>query len=127
MTYSSHPNFDKELGEFLKKHSQPQNPLFNLQNLLAAHFEKKITILGQPTLVLLTEADGYKIWRIYMAVVGITKKQRPRIFFAETNNSDVIFLCCADHTQNYQTKEEKVLGIVRLKEIIKFMRHLRDS
>ncbi len=116
MDYSSHPNFDRELDNFLKKHHQSTVALFHLQNLLANHFEKKLVNLGQPTLVLVGDLNDYKIWRIYMAVKKVTKKQRPRIFFSELTG-EIVFLCCVDHTQSYKTLEITRIARERLREI----------
>jgi len=81
MIYSSHSKFDEEMDSFLKKHHQDDGWIFKLQNLLISHFEKKTTVLGINVLAPIGEYKEYKLWKVYMAVGGISKKRTRNYFF----------------------------------------------
>ena len=115
MIYSSHPKFAKEIGSFLKKHHQDDGWLFKLQNLLTSHFEKETVRLGVNVLAPVGEYREYKLWKIYMAVGGVSKNDRPRVCFAKKDQG-VIFLCFGTHVENYKTSELIFLGKKRIKE-----------
>ena len=117
MIYSVHPKFNEDMTSFLKKHHQDDGWLFKLQNLLINHFEKNAVILGVNVLAPLKEYGDYKLWKVYMAVGGVSKNNRPRVCFAKRDN-EIIFLCFGTHINNYNTKELIVLGIKRIKEFI---------
>lgn len=117
MIYSSHSKFDEEMDSFLKKHHQDDGWIFKLQNLLISHFEKKTTVLGTNVLSPIGEYKEYKLWKVYMAVGGISKKNRPRVCFAK-RELEIIFLCFGTHIKNYKTIELILLEKKRIKEFI---------
>ncbi len=117
MIYSSHPKFDKEIGDFLEKHHQDDGWVFKLQNLLISHFEKKTTNLGINVLAPVGEYKDNKLWKVYMAIGGVRKNQSPRICFAKKDDQ-IVFLCFGTHIQNYKTNKLVKLGKQRIKEFI---------
>jgi len=118
MTFSLHLTFNKELKKFLKKHHQDERWLFNLQNLLTAHFEKKTIRLSEDKLAQIGKLDEYELWKVFMVIGGgIRKSQCPKVCFSKVN-SEVIFLCFGTHIDNYKTSDLIFKGKKRLKEII---------
>ena len=117
MIYSAHPRFDKELGKFLSKHHQDEGWLFKLQNLLTSHFEKKTTNLGTQVLALIGEYKEYQLFKVYMVIGGVSKKDCPRVCLAK-NEGTIIFLCFGTHIENYKTKDLILMGKERIKEFI---------
>jgi hypothetical protein len=117
MIFSSHPKFDKEMKCFLKKHHQDDGWMFKLQNLLTSHYELGTIRLNAEVLGIVGEWEGYRLIKIYMAVGGVSKNDRPRICFAQKNQV-AIFLCFGTHIENYNTRELVALGKARLKEFI---------
>jgi hypothetical protein len=117
MIFSKHPSFDKEINKFLKKHHQSDDWIFKLQNLLEAHFETRTTRLNINILAPIGEYLDYKIYKIYMTIGGISKKNMPRVCFAQ-NDKDIIFLCFGTHINNYKTIELISISKKRIKEFI---------
>jgi len=105
------------MGSFLKKHHQDDGWLFKLQNLLTSHFEKKTTRLGPNVLAPIGGYKEYILWKVYMAVGGVSKGHRPRVCFVK-KEQEVIFLCFGTHTENYTTRDLIILGKKRIKELI---------
>lgn len=117
MIFSSHPAFDKGMTDFLKKHHKDDAWLFKLQNLLTSHFELGTTRLGTGVLAPVGEFEDYKLYKVYMAIGGISKNDRPRVCFAR-KDQNIVFLCFGTHIENYDTRELVALGKVRIKEFI---------
>lgn len=107
------------MKKFLEKHHQDDRWVFNLQNLLTAHFEKKSTRLNTGVLDPIGKLENFELWKIYMSVGGVRKNQSPRVCFSK-NEMDIIFFCFGTHIQNYKTSELIQIGKERLKEIIMF-------
>lgn len=104
MKYSSHPRFDKKMTALLSKHAQDDGWLLKLQNLLTGHFDKRTVRLGTNVLAPVGEYKDYKLWKVYMAVGGMSKKDCPRVCLAR-NEQEIIFLCFGTHIKNYKTKD----------------------
>ena len=117
MIYSSHPKFDENINKFLCKHHQDDGWLFKLQNLLISHFEKGTVHLGTNVLPTIGAHEDYILYKVYMAVGGVSKNQRPRVCFAK-KDQEIIFLCFGTHVENYTTRELITLGKKRLKEFL---------
>ena len=117
MIFSSHPGFDKEIKNFLKKHHQDDGWIFKLQNILTSHFELRTVRLGIEVLAPVGEYANYKLYKTYMAVGGVSKNDRPRVCFAK-NNQSIVFLCFGTHIDNYTTKELVVLSLKRIREFV---------
>lgn len=115
MIFSSHPKFDKEMKTFLSKHNQDDGWIFKLQNLLTSHYEQHTVRLGIEVLAPVGKYQEYNLFKIYMAVGGVSKNDRPRVCFAIKEQS-IIFLCFGTHIENYNTKELIDLGKKRMKE-----------
>ncbi len=115
MIFASHPKFDREMADFLHKHHQNDGWMFKLQNLLTSHFELKTVNLGTEVLAPVAEFEEYRLYKIYMAVGGVSKNDRPRVCFAIKNNV-LVFLCFGTHIKNYKTVELVALGKRRIKE-----------
>lgn len=115
MIFSSHPKFDKEIKAFLSKHRQDDGWIFKLQNLLTNHYERGTVRLGVEVLAPVGEYEEYKLFKVYMAVGGVSKNDRPRVCFAKTEQS-IIFLYFGTHIENYNTGELVACGKQRIKE-----------
>jgi len=117
MIYSSHPSFVREMNGFLKKHHQDDGWLYKLQSLLTNHFELGVVRLGIEVLAPIGEYENYKLFKVYMAIGGISKNDRPRVCFA-TDNKSIIFLCFGTHINNYKTRDLIFISKTRIKEFI---------
>ena len=117
MIFSSHPRFDKEMKKFLEKHHQDDGWIFKLQNLLTSHYERKTVRLGVEVLAPIGLYEEYALLKIYMAVGGVSKNDRPRVCFAMKEQT-IIFLCFGTHVENYITRELVSCAKARLKEFI---------
>ena len=113
MIYSSHRSFDKKMGKFLGKHHQDDGWLFKLQNVLTNHFNNKINLGNNLNQV--GEYKEHQLFKVYMVVGGISKKNRPRVCFAKKDDT-IIFLCFGTHINNYNTRDLVSLAKKHLKE-----------
>lgn len=117
MIFSSHPHFDKEMKAFLQKHHQDDGWIFKLQNLLTSHYELGTVRLGTEVLAPVGEYQDYKLLKVYMAVGGVSKNDRPRVCFAK-REQNIIFLCFGTHIQNYKTNILVSDAKKRIKEFV---------
>jgi len=120
MKFTLHPRFDDEITKFLERYHTDKVWISYLKNLLESHFEKKTTILREQVLAPLPQYKNYELWKIYMAVGGVKKSQRPRVAFAK-KASGITFLCYGVHSRNYKTSELIKLAKKRLEEIIPYL------
>ncbi len=120
MYFATHPDFDRDLDKFLHKHHADKACLLRLQNVLTAHFEKRI-ILPPTILIPLETVRGHTLYKITMAVEGVRRNQSPRVALTLlVDNDSAIFLCFGTHIDNYTTLELTNRAKKRLKEMLDF-------
>jgi hypothetical protein len=97
-----HSSFEKELKELCKKHPQARKALEDALRMIAEHFNT-IPVFDPGKLHRITQLDNGFIWKLEMAVPksGLRPNQWPRVWFAIENNTLVILLLLAVHTDNY--------------------------
>ncbi len=104
MIFAEHPTFEKNLRKFLAKHHKDTNCLTQLKNLLTSHFELGTVRLSQEVLPPVGEYEEYRIYKIYMAVEGISKNDRPRVCFGKREGS-IVFVSFGSHIDNYDNRK----------------------
>lgn len=117
--FSSHPGFGKEFSKFERKAPLAKLALKHLKKLLSVQFHPKT-----PTIVISKQnlrrvdkiGEGTHVYKVFMAVRGLRRFQRPRIYFwLETNN--ICFLCMGTHMDNYDDAQLKKKAKKRIKEL----------
>lgn len=117
--FSSHPSFDKEFSKFERKVPLAKLALKHLEKLLSVQFHLRTpqVVISKQNLRRVDKIGrGVYVYKVFMAVRGLRRFQRPRIYFwLETNN--ICFLCMGTHIDNYNDAKLKKVAKKRIKEL----------
>ena len=114
-----HSNFLKEWKKFCRKFIEGNKAIIDLEQLLKKHFSSNSgPVIGPKSLYLASNTGDIEMWKVYCAVKGLRKNQRPRIYFFKYSDNKISFLCFGTHLNNYNDQKLRLTAITRAKEIL---------
>lgn len=124
MHFYHHPDFEKELAKFIKKHCRNNitldTVLRHFQNLLTSYFEH-----NKPVFPNLRRGEGFKGHEVYfhrfiVPNCNLGKTQHPKCYFYRQEDF-ISILCSGTHIENYKEHELRNIALIRLNEILGYL------
>ena len=116
---TKHSDFLKEWKKFCRKFVEGNKAIIDLEQLLKKHFsDNSGPVIGPKSLYLTNNTGDIEMWKVYCAVKGLRKNQRPRIYFFKHSENKISFLCFGTHLDNYDDQKLRAEAINRAKEIL---------
>ena len=114
-----HNSFLKEWKKFCRKFIEGNKAIIDLEQLLKKHFNNNFgPVIGPKSLHLTNNTGDIEMWKVYCAVKGLRKNQRPRIYFFKHSENKISLLCFGTHLNNYDDQKLRAEAVDRAKEIL---------
>jgi hypothetical protein len=118
ISFAEHPSFSREMKKFNKKYDGGIG-YSSLKRLLDKHFHptNKATVLTPKVLRRVDNiGTNIEIYKVTMAVKGLSQGQSPRVCFRHAGNL-IVFICVDSHTNNYKASEQREKIKARIKDL----------